>query len=374
MTLASSSPPSIRSRRASLSPSKHLRPSSPSPSLSATDATTPASSLHAFRRPRTPSTHARASSMSTLGLGISNCPPDELDSILAAPKSRTSWRWRSNVLGHFSSRSVPLVHVPDTLIAPRPSTSSTATQTTLSATPPMTSVDGDAHTDKMSLASSLHSRTNSHNLKASIGSTSQSPTPSVWSLPVHRWQANDATASMSTPALPHKQSSRRLSFVPKSKPRPDTTRPSSREPYIAYSAGNKARVSFSGSTRSSRRKKKLVISGIGLDEVHRYEALKRWCEVTLFYFSRRRQFIYLHRLQSFGEVSQITRMPNGELHVHFKKAEVADTVSPPLLIPVHRTERPHSGLPSASKSPHQRCWQCLPILVYWQQVVTLLMT
>lgn len=31
--------------------------------------------------------------------------------------------------------------------------------------------------------------------------------------------------------------------------------------------------------------------------------------------------------QSFGEVSQITRMPNGDLHVHFRSADVADTVS-----------------------------------------------
>lgn len=30
--------------------------------------------------------------------------------------------------------------------------------------------------------------------------------------------------------------------------------------------------------------------------------------------------------QSFGEVTQIMRMPNGDLHVHFRKAEVAETV------------------------------------------------
>lgn len=32
-------------------------------------------------------------------------------------------------------------------------------------------------------------------------------------------------------------------------------------------------------------------------------------------------------IQSFGEVTQIVRVPNGDLHVHFRKAEVADTVS-----------------------------------------------
>jgi len=33
-----------------------------------------------------------------------------------------------------------------------------------------------------------------------------------------------------------------------------------------------------------------------------------------------------HQQQSFGEVNQITRMPNGDLHIDFRKAEVADTV------------------------------------------------
>lgn len=31
--------------------------------------------------------------------------------------------------------------------------------------------------------------------------------------------------------------------------------------------------------------------------------------------------------QSFGEVRHITRKPNGELHVDFRKSSVADTVS-----------------------------------------------
>jgi hypothetical protein len=30
--------------------------------------------------------------------------------------------------------------------------------------------------------------------------------------------------------------------------------------------------------------------------------------------------------QSFGEVRQITRMPNGDLHIDFRNSEVADTV------------------------------------------------
>lgn len=56
-----------------------------------------------------------------------------------------------------------------------------------------------------------------------------------------------------------------------------------------------------------KRKKKLVVSGIAKGDQARLEAVRKWCE-------------------SFGEVNQITRMPNGDLHIDFRKAEVADTV------------------------------------------------
>jgi hypothetical protein len=56
-----------------------------------------------------------------------------------------------------------------------------------------------------------------------------------------------------------------------------------------------------------KRKKKLIVSGIAKGDQLRLEAVRRWCE-------------------SFGEVNQITRMPNGDLHIDFRKAEVADTV------------------------------------------------
>ncbi|KAI0052548.1 hypothetical protein FA95DRAFT_1553554 [Auriscalpium vulgare] len=56
-----------------------------------------------------------------------------------------------------------------------------------------------------------------------------------------------------------------------------------------------------------KRKKRLVVSGIAVGDDRRYAGVKQWCE-------------------SFGEVNTITRMPNGDLHVDFRKAEVADTV------------------------------------------------
>jgi len=78
-------------------------------------------------------------------------------------------------------------------------------------------------------------------------------------------------------------------------------------PYVAYSSNN-PRVSLSslGSSKN-RKKKRLVISGIPSTDKPKFEAAKRWCE-------------------SFGEVNEITRMPNGDLHVNFRDAEVAETV------------------------------------------------
>jgi hypothetical protein len=61
------------------------------------------------------------------------------------------------------------------------------------------------------------------------------------------------------------------------------------------------------SSPREKRKKKLVVSGIDVNDARRLEAMKNWCE-------------------SFGEVTQIVRMPNGDLHIHFRKAEVAETV------------------------------------------------
>lgn len=58
------------------------------------------------------------------------------------------------------------------------------------------------------------------------------------------------------------------------------------------------------------KKRKLVISGIPSGDQRRYDQLRRWCE-------------------SFGELNQITRIPNGDLHVDFRRSEVAETVSTP---------------------------------------------
>ncbi|KAG6335920.1 hypothetical protein ID866_3174 [Astraeus odoratus] len=83
--------------------------------------------------------------------------------------------------------------------------------------------------------------------------------------------------------------------------------PGDSHPHVLYSGRSSApRMSLS-SISSHSRKRKLVISGIAFNDVVRLEAVQRWCE-------------------SFGEVDQITRISNGDLHVNFRKAEVADMV------------------------------------------------
>ncbi|KAJ8487316.1 hypothetical protein ONZ51_g4271 [Trametes cubensis] len=62
-----------------------------------------------------------------------------------------------------------------------------------------------------------------------------------------------------------------------------------------------------GNPRLLASKRKLIISGIPPDDARRFDGVKKWCE-------------------SFGELNSITRVHNGDLHVDFRKAEVADTV------------------------------------------------
>lgn len=82
--------------------------------------------------------------------------------------------------------------------------------------------------------------------------------------------------------------------------------------YPSVGKGSTSRLSLSSlsslsSPRAEKRKKKLVVSGIGVNDTQKLEAMTKWCE-------------------SFGEVTQILRLPNGDLHVHFRKADVAETV------------------------------------------------
>ena len=54
-------------------------------------------------------------------------------------------------------------------------------------------------------------------------------------------------------------------------------------PQVAYSAGGTlTRVGFASLSSRQRKKKKLVISGIGFNESKKFDGVKRWCEVIFF--------------------------------------------------------------------------------------------
>ncbi|KAF9454071.1 hypothetical protein P691DRAFT_798349 [Macrolepiota fuliginosa MF-IS2] len=90
-----------------------------------------------------------------------------------------------------------------------------------------------------------------------------------------------------------------------------------KKPHVVYSSQNGGTLSRMTSLsnialapmipRSRKKKKKLVVSGVATNDTKKFEGVKRWCE-------------------SFGEVRQILRMPNGDLVVSFQSSEVADTV------------------------------------------------
>ncbi|KAJ8597589.1 hypothetical protein M405DRAFT_723971 [Rhizopogon salebrosus TDB-379] len=144
--------------------------------------------------------------------------------------------------------------------------------------------------------------------------TSFRSSPTLLSLPASEPQLSQPSGFANP--LARKSSTIRLRFSPKAKAPPNSVLPyilveeqDTMRPRVVYSGkGHTPRVSLSSIGSQSRStKKKLVISGIPRNDTRRLEAVQKWC-------------------QSFGEVDQITRMPNGDLQINFHKAEVADTV------------------------------------------------
>jgi hypothetical protein len=280
------------------------------------------SRLSLFRSPRrstsTIRSHNKSSSLSTLNLapqGISSEDPAR-----PSTSQSSSWRWRSHVRSHFSrSPSVPRIHVLDyESHAPRASVSSTNTSVL---TPPATYDDDPdflSTPSKTVHLNSVRSRGKSPT-RPLFQNGSTASVPSLWSGPTSI--SHTPETSGSTTALAHKESAIRIPFSPKSKHLQltptstisDAPAPvESQGPQIVYPStakgGSVPRASLSSlSSPREKRKKKLVVSGIGVNEPGRLDAMKKWCE-------------------SFGEVTHIMRMPNGDLHVHFRKAEVAETV------------------------------------------------
>ncbi|KAL0951494.1 hypothetical protein HGRIS_008179 [Hohenbuehelia grisea] len=277
-----------------------FRSASPADTISRASTATPRSPSRISLFPRssdrhTYNQHSRSASLSTLGL-----PTQSPTREYAGP---TMGKWRPTVLGHFGMASPPAnpdSHSDTSGTPSRPSISSYTTYASTAAT----TIESDFNppASKVSLVDSIRSRGRS-SYKPSYGATSSlslaSPPASIAQSP-----RKDASSTI------------RLPFGLKSKPNhavDDATLEASRSktgvtrPTVAYASANQPRVSFASLSSRNSKKKKLVVSGVGPNETRRFEGVKRWCE-------------------SFGEVSQITRMPNGDLHVHFKDAEVADTV------------------------------------------------
>lgn len=90
---------------------------------------------------------------------------------------------------------------------------------------------------------------------------------------------------------------------------PPPKRESTRSPISFSSSTSFPRVSFGslGAKHGLKKRKRLVISGVSVHETRKFEGVKQWCE-------------------TFGEIRQITRVANGDLHIDFRRPEVADTV------------------------------------------------
>ncbi|KAF6766620.1 hypothetical protein DFP72DRAFT_985609 [Ephemerocybe angulata] len=269
-----------------------------------------------------PSTHTRSASLSTLHMPVS-----------PTPKSPTpSSKWRPTILGHFSHSSQASIIPPldTTYTPPRPSLSSgdTCISGTPSASQTATSADSDMPLtpSRPSFLESIRSKNRS---SLSIFKSHSPSTPSSSICSPSRPNFHDineegpsSTSCFSTggdSTLP-----RRVPFAPKPGGQydnllddeedldvyvpPPPKRESARSSISFSSTASFSRVSFGSlGSKHQKKRKRLVISGVGVHETRKFEGVKRWCE-------------------TFGEIRQITRVANGDLHIDFRRPDVADTV------------------------------------------------
>ncbi|KAF5368457.1 hypothetical protein D9758_002331 [Tetrapyrgos nigripes] len=289
-------------------------PSLPSPAspTSARMSFLPLSSRLGSSSGRSSKQHNRSSSTSTLDTTASPSTP-------RTPVS-PSMKWRPSVLGYFSSSQVSMDLSEALYPPPRPSMSSSHTGT--SATTSITITDTEPPMTPTKIFGVKYC-SKSHN---SLSHTSNFAAISEGS--------DNASGTCRIKTDASKSSSVRLPFAPKSissrmsnhsrstsdalhlfdDDEDDTapvSLPKSPRPQMAFSSSGKSgsipRVALSALSTRNQKKKKLVVSGVAANDNRKFDGVKRWCE-------------------SFGEVTHIVRMPNGELVVHFRSAEVADTV------------------------------------------------
>ncbi|KAG7452373.1 uncharacterized protein BT62DRAFT_300396 [Guyanagaster necrorhizus] len=268
--------------------------------------------------PRLPSTTTttptRTSFLSRVGVGSTSREHERSSNLstLSSSVPRSPSKWRPSVLGHFSSQaSVPPLE--NTVYAPsRPSLSSTITTTVTSTSDLSIPVSQISFADSVRFQGVSHSGAFYGLKKESLSSCSSNfgvdPVKPVVSKKLRKARSN-IRVPLSTRYIADANIPTQGDAVGEFGARLLKMNPTS--PQIAFSASGKGgtvpRVSFASLSTCNSKKKKLIIGGIGPNDTRRFQGVQRWCE-------------------SFGEVSQIIRMPNGDLHVYFRSAEVADTV------------------------------------------------
>ncbi|KAI0669762.1 hypothetical protein C8Q78DRAFT_143261 [Trametes maxima] len=277
------------------------RPSAPAVTAHDARAHSPASSTSTFRRNAGHVvSHSRGSSLSTVNAlrqhqhqhqqhqqqqERARGTRTESPELSASPPKTTAWKFkRPSVAGHFSPAPED---EGEGAQPPRPSTSSSVTHSGSSTVFTRSSADAPR---KMYFGS----------IRSHSSTTIFSASPSLWSLPTDASHINDPPESEKVLARDRVKSSSERGAAASTSASIAWKPPSSPVPHIGS-------VTNMLTSPRSRKKRKLIISGIPPDDERRFDGVRRWCE-------------------SFGELSSITRAHNGDLHVDFRKAEVADTV------------------------------------------------
>ncbi|KAH9835912.1 uncharacterized protein C8Q71DRAFT_858745 [Rhodofomes roseus] len=223
----------------------------------------------------------------TSGLSTSHAPSRSERTDTRSSEHASSWL-KSPPTWKFKRPSVmepvaPVMEGPGDEPPSRPSLSSTVTRSSATSNAGTTSLETPSTQRKLPFGS----------VHAQSPSVLTGSSPSLWSLPTDASHMNDPPDSMKVIARDRdKTNSIR---IPLSLRIPSANTPSF------------GSVSTAIASPRHKRKRKLIVSGIPRGDEKRYEAVKKWCE-------------------SFGEVNAISREPNGNLHVDFRKAEVAETV------------------------------------------------
>ena len=246
----------LRSLHLTFSSRRH--PSAPVSGAQRPHSPASSASTGTFRRNERTASHSRGSSLSTVNPlqreSQRNARPDLAELAVTPPKT-TAWKFkRPSVAGHFTPT------LPDDLDdsengspPPRPSTSSSVTHSGSSTTYTRTSSDAPRTMYFGSIRS--HSST-----------TIFSSSPSLWSLPTDASHINDPPESTKVIARDRDLSS--------SEGAPMTWKPTT--------PTNLTNVTSLLTSPRARRKRKLIISGIPPHDERRFDAVRKWCEVSVF--------------------------------------------------------------------------------------------